>query len=548
MWADLARVLRLWAPRRKALLLGLAIGMLSALSGVALLALAGKGVAAGAGGVGLVGVAALIWLRPLVLLRPLLRWWERMASHAGAFQALADTRVWFFGRLAERMPAGIGLRGSGDLLGRVISDVEALDRLYLGGLVPAAAALAVVAAIALLLGAEPGLMALLTLPLSLALILPLLLAPAAARAAQRAADERGALRAAAVDPIAGLEDTLAANAEGRALARLQAADAALMAAQRGLSLRSATAGTAGSLLTQMAVLAALGWGLLTGEAGAAMAVLALFLAIAAAEALGLMPRAGALIAAASASARRLFEAADTPPPVAEPERPAPPPAGQELVLSGVTFGWRPDAPPVLEGLDLTLSAGERVAILGASGAGKSSLAALLLKFAAPQAGVIRLGGTDIAQLASAELRGRIICLSQQARLFDVSIAENLRLAAPEAPDAALWRALAKAGVAEFVRGLPEGLETRCGEGGARFSGGEARRIALARALLPPAAILILDEPTTGLDAEAARGFMATLATACEGRSLLLITHALTGAEPLDRVLRLAGGRLLPAAG
>lgn len=548
MWADLARVLRLWAPRRKALVLGLLIGMVSALSGVALLALAGKGVAAGAGGVGLVGVAALIWLRPVVLLRPLLRWWERMASHAGAFQALADTRVWFFRRLAERMPAGIGLRGSGDLLGRVISDVEALDRLYLGGLVPAAGALAVVAAIAILLGAEPLLMALLVLPLSAALILPLLLAPATARAAHRAAEERGALRAAAVDPIAGLEDTLAANAENRALARLQAADVALMAAQRDVSLRSAAAGTSGTLLTQLAVLAALGWGLSSGATGAAMAVLALFLAIAAAEALGLMPRAGALMAAAAASARRLFEAADTLPPVAEPAAPAPLPRGHDLVLGGVTFGWRPEVPPVLEDLDLTLREGERVAILGPSGAGKSSLAALLLKFAAPQAGSIRLGGTDISQMASADVRSRIICLSQQARLFDVSIAENLRLAAPEAPDAALWRALAKAGVAEFVRGLPEGLETRCGEGGSRFSGGEARRIALARALLPPASILILDEPTTGLDEEAERAFMATLATACEGRSLLLITHELTGAEPLDRVLRLAGGRLLPAAG
>ena len=548
MWADLNRVLRLWAPRRRALWLGLLVAMVSALSGVALLALAGKGVAAGAGGVGLVGVAALIWLRPLVLLRPLLRWWERMSTHAAAFRALADTRVWFFGRLAERMPAGIGLRGSGDLLGRIISDVEALDRLYLGGIVPAAAALAVVVAIAILLGAEPLLMALVALPLTLALVLPLMLAPAAARAAARAAEERGRLRAAAVDPLAGLEDTLAANAEGRALLRLRAADASLMTAQRDLSRQSATAGTLGSFLTQIAVLAALGWGLFAGAPGAALAVLALFLAIAAAEALGLIPRAGAMLAAAAASARRLFEAADTAPPVVEPAQPKPLPDGNDLVLSGVTFGWRPDAPPVLEDLDFTLRAGERVAILGPSGAGKSSLAALLLKFAAPQAGVIRLGGTDIQHLASADLRGRIICLSQQARLFDVSIAENLRLAAPEAPEAALWRALAKAGVAEFVRSLPEGLETRCGEGGARFSGGEARRIALARVLLPPAAILILDEPTTGLDETAERAFLATLATACEGRSLLLITHELTGVEPLDRVLRLAGGRLLPAAG
>ena len=548
MWADLARVLRLWAPRRNALLLGLLVSMVSALSGVALLAMAGKGVAAGVGGVGLLGVSLLLWLRPLVLLRPLMRWWERMSTHAAAFRALADTRIWFFGRLAERMPAGIGLRGSGDLLGRVISDVDALDRLYLGGIVPASAALAVVIAIAVLLGAEPMLMALVVLPLALALALPLLLAPAASRAANRAAEARGALRAAAVDPLAGLEDILAANAEARVVARLSAADAALMAAQRNLSLRSAAAGTAGTFLTQIAVLAALGWGLLSGSAGAALAVLALFLGIAAAEALGMMPRAGSMLAAAGASARRLFEAADQSPPVREPAAPAALPAGNDLVLRGVTFGWRPDAPPVLDGLDLDLREGERVAILGPSGAGKSSLAALLLKLAAPQSGSIRLGGVEIADLASSDVRGRIICLSQQARLFDDSIAGNLRLAAPDAPDAALWRALAKAGVAEFVRGLPEGLATSCGEGGARFSGGEARRIALARALLPPAGILILDEPTTGLDAEAERAFLATLASACEGRSLLLITHALTGAEPLDRVLRLTGGRLLAAAG
>lgn len=545
MWADLARVLRLWAHRRAALLGALLVAMGSALSGVALLALAGQGVAAGLAAGGIFGLAALVWVRPLVLLRPALRWGERMASHAAAFRALADTRVWFFRRLAERMPGGIGLRGSGDLLSRVIGDVDALDRLYLGGILPAGAGLAVLVAVLALLAGEPWLMLLVGLPLALALVLPLVLAPAAARAAQRAADHRGGLRAAVADPLAGLEDTLAANAEPRAMARLQTADRALMHSQRALVRRSAWAGAAGGFLAQLAVLGALAWGLAGGTATAGMVVLALFLSVAAAEALGLMPRAGAALAAAAAGARRLFEAADTPPPVAEPTDPAPLPASNALALQGVRFGWRKDM-PVLDGLDLTLREGERVAILGPSGAGKSTLAALLTRLAAPAAGIIRLGGTDIAELSSAELRTRIVVLSQQARLFDDTIAANLRLAAPGAPDAALWRALVKAGIADLVRGLPEGLETQCGEGGSRFSGGEARRIALARALLPPAGILILDEPTTGLDAAAERAFMATLATACEGRSLLLITHRLTGEEPLDRVLRLAGGRLLPA--
>ncbi|MBY0336279.1 MAG: thiol reductant ABC exporter subunit CydC, partial [Acetobacteraceae bacterium] len=181
MWADLRRVLALWKPRNAALLGGVVVAMLSALSGVALMALAGKGVSAGvaAGSAGLVGVAAILWLRPLVVIRPFMRWWERMASHAAAFRALADTRVWFFGRLAERMPGGIGRAGSGDLLGRIVGDVDSLDRLYLGAIIPAAAALAVVLAVALLLGAEPALLALVALPLALALLLPLALAPAA---------------------------------------------------------------------------------------------------------------------------------------------------------------------------------------------------------------------------------------------------------------------------------------------------------------------------------------------------------------------------------
>ncbi|MFC7610028.1 ATP-binding cassette domain-containing protein [Teichococcus aestuarii] len=184
-------------------------------------------------------------------------------------------------------------------------------------------------------------------------------------------------------------------------------------------------------------------------------------------------------------------------PVAEPEHPAEAPSGHALRAEGVRFAWAPDRAPVFEDLSFDLPEGGRLALLGPSGAGKSTLASLLLKLAAPQEGRLLLGGTDIATLSADTVRARIACLTQDARLFDDSIAANLRLAAPEADDAALWRALERAGVADVVRALPEGLETRCGEGGARFSGGQGRRLALARALLAPADILILDEPAPG---------------------------------------------------
>ena len=544
MFRDLWRIWGLWRARGRWLLIGLVVAVASALAAVALLALAGQGVAAGiaAGG----GAWAILLLRPLILARPALRWAERMASHEATFRALADTRIWFFRRLAERLPGGLGHTSAGDARGRMIADIEALDGLYLRAVIPAVAAAAVVAVIALVLGAEPGLAALVALPLAAALLLPFWLAREARAPAAAVAAARGQMNRAALDPLLGLPETLSNRAEGRAADRLTATTAAMHAAEERLARRGAIGGAAGFLLTQLAMLGALAWALTHG-AGAGLAILGLFMALAAAEALGLVPRAGTALAGAGAAARRLFALADTAAPVAEPINPAAMPLGHGIRFEAVSFAWTPGR-PVFTSLDLEWREGERLALLGPSGAGKSSIAALLLKLAAPQAGRITLGGVDIASLPAAELRQSIACLGQDARIFDATIAENLRISAPAAPDAALWRVLAQVGLAELVHALPQGLETPCGEGGARFSGGQARRIALARALLPAAPLLVLDEPTSGLDEETERAFLETLEAATRGRSVLLITHRLTGAEHPDRVLRLANGHALPAAG
>lgn len=307
--------------------------------------------------------------------------------------------------------------------------------------------------------------------------------------------------------------------------------------------RTALAGAGSFLCGQGALLAIL---VVAGSAPVA-AVTALFLMTAAFEAMGGLPRAGALAGYAAAAAKRVLEAANEPAPVPDPLQSAPEPQDSSLRFEGVRFRWREDLPLVFDGLSLDIPAGSRVAILGPSGAGKSSLAALALKVAAPSAGRVLLGGVDVATLRAAEVRARIGWLSQATHLFDDTIRGNLRLADPDAGDSALWSALDAARIGDLVRALPDGLDSWVGEGGARFSGGQSRRIALARALLTNAPILILDEPCAGLDAQTEREFLATLNETAASRTVILIAHRLTGVERVDRIYRLSAGHTVAAA-
>jgi ATP-binding cassette subfamily C protein CydC len=227
------------------------------------------------------------------------------------------------------------------------------------------------------------------------------------------------------------------------------------------------------------------------------------------------------------------------------------PAGSAIRFEGVHFAWAVDRPKVLDGLTLDIPQGSRVALLGPSGAGKSTLAALLLKVARAQEGRILLGGTDIAALDDGAVRARCAWLSQATHLFSDTIRANLLLGLPAGADAEesrLWAALEAARLAEVVRALPQGLDTWLGEGGLGLSGGQGRRLALARALLSEAPILVLDEPCAGLDAATEREFFQALNEAAPGRTVLLIAHRLTGAERLDRIWRLSAGRAVAAAG
>ena len=539
---DLFRILALWRPRAGWLIFGAATALGALAAGVGLMTVSGAFLATAVTTGALVAAGVL---RGLGAARVVLRYLERLVTHAATFRALADLRVWFFRRLAHGGAGGLGFRQAGDLLSRLVGDIEALDGLYLRILLPLAGAIFLLPVLGLAVGRYSiALAAALVLLFALAaFILPWRAARSATAAGAALAEAAGAVRVVALDALTGLREVRAFGAEGRMLAAMQAREAALLTAQHALAKRTAFATVGAFLCGQAAILAVL----LAAGANPAAAVAAAFLVLAAFEAVGGLPRAGALAGHAAAAAHRVLAAADAPVPVPDPATPKPVPPGFALRFEAVHYRWRADLPPVFRGLTMDVPQGARVALLGPSGAGKSTLAALALKVAAPTQGRILLGGVDIAELTASELRARIGWLSQATHLFDDTIRANLLLAQPQADDAALWAALDGAQIGDVVRALPDGLETWVGEGGARFSGGQGRRLVLARTLLSPAPILILDEPCSGLDATTERAFLATLNDVAPGRTIIMIAHRLVGIERLDRIWRLSNAQAIAAA-
>jgi ATP-binding cassette subfamily C protein CydC len=539
MIADLARIVGLWRTRVLWLSAGVLVSLLALLAGVGLMAFAGAALAT-------LALFAPVILRVLGLARVVLRYAERMVTHSAMFRALADLRVWLFRKLAASSAGGLGFRQAGDVLSRMVNDVEALDGVYVRVLVPLAGALLLLPIALIVIASRSPLLAgvIGVLFVLAAFVLPGIAARSASDAGTLLAAAMGQLRIAVLDTMTGWREMRAFGAEGRMLAAMQAREAELLGAQHTLATRVALAGAGTLLCTQAALFAVL----CVAGIDPVGAIVAVFVVLAVFEIIGGLPRAGAYLGHAAAAAHRVLEAADAPVPVPDPDVAAEPPKDARLRFGAVTFRWRPELPAVFDGLTMDIPVGTRVGVLGPSGSGKSTLAALALKVAAPESGHVLLGGTDLSALSAAFVRSRIGWLSQITHLFDDTIRANLLLARPDADDTALWAVLDAAQIGEMVRALPDGLDTWVGESGARFSGGQGRRLALARALLSPAPILILDEPCAGLDAETERAFLATLNEVADGRTIILVAHRLIGVEKLDRIYRLSGGHAVAAAG
>lgn len=539
----------LFATQFKGLALALLLSLVTLAAGVALLGTSGWFITAAA--LTTAGLAFNLFVpssmvRGFSFIRILARYGERLAGHDATLRLLADLRGWLFARLFPRMPLADRSLRHGDLVSRLTADVDALDTAFLVAIGPIAAAVVIggglTAVLAWLLPAAALLYGLCFA--AAVLLVPLGLVLVSRRAGSDVVNRAADARAAVLDGIEGHADLTVFGVLGTAQAGFVETAARLGAARGRLATLTATAGFGVQALAALALVGSLWFGLQAFDAGAVEGpVLAgLLLAIMGSfEATGVIVRSVGKLTTAMAAAERLTAITDTPPAVVDPESPAACTADFTIAIENVTFGY--GGAPVLRDLDLVVAPGEHVAITGPSGVGKSSLLTLLLRLADPQDGKLSLGGAALPSLRQADIHARMALLSQDSPLFNDTIRANLQIARPDADDDALWAALSDAGIADFVRALPQGLNALVGEGGRTVSAGQARRLCLARTLLSPARILLLDEPTTGLDRAAEVAFFETLHSAARDRSVIVVTHAGIPEGTVDRVLVMKDGKL-----
>lgn len=496
---------------------------------------------------------AIAAVRLFALLRGLGRYGERLASHDLALRLLARVRVRAYRHLERLVPGGLGEISGGDVVSRVVADVEATEDLIVRVAVPVmtgSLTAAVAVALSALLLPAAGLALGAGLMLAGAVI-PLASRRLGGRAAESLAAGRGHVAAVVVEALQGAPDLLACGAVEDALGSLGRAEYALGRALR----RTAAAAGAGDGLAALARgattlgVVALGTAVMARHAGpghlSAVAVAVLgFVALAAFDAIATLPDAFARLGDSLGAYRRVRSLGTLPSPVAEPESPRPMPGDPTMVLSDVSVAHTPDGPPVLEHVDLILPPGRRVAVVGPSGAGKTTLALTLLRFIERRHGQMTLGGVEVRELPADEVRARIAWAPQDPSIFAATLAANLRLARPEADDAELADVLASLGLGGWLERLPEGLSTELGERGQRVSGGERQRVGLARALLARRPILLLDEPTAHLDEENEILVRRAVLRHGTGRALVWITHRLTGLDDFDEVIVLARGQIV----
>jgi len=554
---DLWFFLKLFKPHSAWLAGGISLSLLTAFASIALLTLSGWFISASAiAGLVAIDGNTLVFnfmlpaaqIRALAISRTLGRYGERVVTHEATFRVLAGIRSWFFQQLIPLVPGRLSAMRSGDLLSRMTADIDALDALYLRLLAPAVVAAIGVIGVTVFLAFYAPVISLAT---GLMLMIAAVWVPWIFNRLGRAGAEEIVVLAAnfrirQLDMIQGLADLIANRAYGRFSDKLGQFSDLMINIQRQNNRLSAISSAFTLLLSQLTLLIALTLAAISFKDGllsGADSALVVFCVIAAFELVTPLPQAMQMLAKTQKAARRIRQVTQMPPTIIQPTQALALPGRYDLQLNELSFRYSDQQGRVLNNISLTIPQGGKIAIVGPSGSGKTTLLQLIMRYYDPDQGSVLLAGQNIRQFDTDELMSCFGVLSQRSQLFAATIKENLLLAKPDATATELNAAIKAAGLENFIGYLPEGLETWVGESGVKVSGGEARRIALARLYLKNAPVLILDEPTEGLDSDTERDVFTALADFARDKTVVMVTHREAGLGWVDVVYGMEHGVL-----
>ncbi len=546
------RLLKLMAPYKLWMLGGMLVALLALLANMTLLAVSGWFIAsmalAGAAGISMNYFSPAAVIRFSAILRTAGRYAERLLTHEATFRLLAAIRLWFYQKLEPLVPAVTDQYRSGDLFSRIQADIDSLNDFYIRILLPiVVAAIGTLAVFLVVAQYALSVASVLVLLMLLGgVVLPIYTTVKGQQPGRRLIEYRANLRTRIIDGIQGLGELIVSGSIEQQSRQIADASHQVIEQESQLNKLSALSLSGMTLFSSLAVWLVLWLAIpLVGESQIAPAELAMLalLALAAFEAVMPLPDAMRLMGQVRMAAERLFELVDHPPVIQEPQTPLPLPRELNWEFRHVSFAYEANQ-PVLEDITLQIGPGENIVVIGPTGAGKSSLLQLLLRQRKPQQGQVLLADHNLLAYSHSDLTQLISVVMQQVYVFNSTLRENLVLGHPQASDDEIEKVLEIVGLTEFVQQLPEGLDTWTGELGTRLSGGQLRRLAIARALLKPHSLLVLDEPTESLDAVSARQLMNNLLTHDTAKSTLMITHQLQFIDEFDRVVLMENGRIV----
>ena len=549
----LFQLLILFRPYLGWILLGILVSTMTLFANVALMAISGWFITAmalaGAAGVSMNYFTPAAIIRATAIIRTGGRYLERLVTHEATFRLLAQLRVWFYRHLEPQVPIVFETHRSGDLLSLIRADIDTLDNLYVRVLVPVSVALIGIITLTLVMSVYDAQLALILLSMLLlaGLALPVWIGRLGQKPGKQVIDTSSALRTSVVDGVQGMAELTVCGATEEVARKVAETSRQLIQAQEKMSHVAGFSQTGMLLISNLTLWAVMLVAIPLTVAGSIepqeLAMLALF-TMAAFESVMPLPEAFRMLGLTRASANRLFDLVNQVPVIREPTEGKVISGLFDIQFDAVDFRYSEKTPQVLKNINLNLTPGIRMGVVGPTGSGKSTLIQLLLRFREPENGEIRLSDTSLSEFNGEDIREKIAVVPQKVYLFNTTIRDNLKVANPDANAEMLEKACRVAQIHDFIISQPDGYDTWVGETGIKLSGGQARRIAIARALLRDFQLLVLDEPGEGLDMATQQAMMESLYDHLGDRGLLIITHQSVGLDRLDEIVVLENGRIV----